>query len=414
MKQLEELRTSLGPSLKKPKVWAPLLLAAFLAICLLYWFVLRTPKSIQAFVNTSVIVMRAPVAGKLTLASNIQVGNSLRRGEPFGVIAADIENPRMSQLRIQKQELVARESNLEEQIAGMSSQLQEKQQQFKQYELESKNQKQLQVKYGEALLNTAKQEYMRSSVSADIADKDVARARQLQARGFISVSALEKAEAARQQAAAAVGVQKAHVAQSELVLLAYAASLQLEGSRTLSQPDSRMRELRTDLVELTQQSKNLVRNLASTRGENARVSEELGSLSNVTLAAPKSGVVWSIAAQPGENVSTNGEVLQMVSCDNVWVEAFFDEADTVKMEVDRAVRIRALHGGKTWNGRIETIRSGAGRVNVGQYIVDPPPEIAHRQLPVRVSTVRVRVDWNGALKPELFCLAGSSVQVLLD
>lgn len=405
-------RPILSAAMAKPKVWAPLLLA--MTICsLIYWFALRSPSSMQAFVNTSVIVMRAPVAGKLELAPSVQVGNSLQRDEGFGTIVADQGNARMSQLRILEEELLARAANLEEQIAGTASRLQEHRQQLTQYTGEGRVQRQLQVQYSQAQLHTARQEYLRSTVNAKLMEKDVERARILHAKGYISAAALEKSVASMQLTAAAVGVQKAQVEASELSLHAYTAGLQLDGPRTLSQPDSRMRELRTAIVELDQQARSLERNMASTRDELARVRAEMDSLRNVTLKAPKSGVVWAITAQPGENVAASDQVLQMISCENVWVEGFFDEADVARIRINDNVRVRLLQGGRTWQGRVETIRSGAGRVSVGQYLVDPPPEIARRQLPVRVATVRVKVDWDNALQPAQFCLAGSSAEVLL-
>jgi multidrug resistance efflux pump len=412
--RLQRLRTSLLASLQNPRVWGPMLGLALLVLCLAYWFGLRNKRSIQGFVNTSVIVMRAPVAGALTLAPTVQVGQTLHRGTPFGSIAADLENPRMSQLRIQAQELATRAGTLAEQIAGTENTVSEKQRQLAQYTGESKSQRQWQVEYGEAVLKTARQEYQRSAIQAGTLGQEAARARRMYEHGFISEAGLQTAEGAERAAVAAVGVQQARMTQSELSLKAYAAGLQLDGPRTLSEPDSRIRQLRADLVDLAQQRNNRVRELGAVRAEQGRVDEELASLRIVALSPPKDGVIWSIAAQPGEHVGTEGEVLQMVSCDNVWVEGFFDEADSTALAVGDQVRVRMLHGGRNWRGRVETIRSGAGRVNVGQYVVDPPPEIARRQLPVRVSTVRVRVDWNGALDPGAFCLAGSSVQVLLD
>lgn len=413
MKQFERFRAGLPPALRGPRIWAPLALAAISAGCLFYWFGLRAPRSIQAFVNTGVIVMRAPVAGQLTLTPAVRIGRELARGERFGSIAADIENPRMSQLRIQAQELGAREDNLRAQIAGVDATLREKRRQLARYQRESGSQRALQIAYGQAQLNTARQEYQRSAIAAGSADREAGRARRMYANGFISAAALEKMEASERDAAAAVGVQQAHVAQSELGLRAYTAGLQLDGPRTFSEPDSKVRELDTGLVELEQQANNLARALLSTHDELARVRQELASLASVALAAPKAGVIWSITAQPGENVGGNNEILHLVSCDNVWVEAFFDEADIGGVKAGDPVEVRMLHGAERWGGHVETVRSGAGRVSVGQYVVDPPPEIARRQLPVRVATLRVRVDWKGTLSPASFCHAGSSVRVVL-
>ena len=64
-----------------------------------------------------------------------------------------------------------------------------------------------------------------------------------------------------------------------------------------------------------------------------------------------------------------------------------------------------------WKGRVETIRAGTGRFEVGKYVVEPPPEITRRQLPVKVATVRIKVDWQKPARFDKFCLAGRSVNV---
>lgn len=399
--------------MKYPKALI-LLLVLSISLLLFYWFWLRAPRSIQAFVNTGITVLRAPIAGKLVLASDIKIGKHLQQGAKFGTIATDIENQRVSQLRVQEQEIVTRSKNLEEQISGINARIRDREQQLKRYTAENAKQRDMELEYNEARANTAKQEYSSSEVALSIARNDLARAKAVSAQGFISAAALERAEGAARQAAADLEVKKALIAQFELQKNANRAELQLDGSRTLSQPASRSRELRSEILDLMEQLKTAKNNLASASNELKIVKSELVKISNQELSAPMTGVVWSIAAQPGESINTSGEILQMVNCNDVWVEGFFDEADAASLELGREVTVKALRGQDSWRGKIAAVRYGAGRVNVGQYVVDPPPEIAHRQLPVRVATVRVNVDWNSSLKPELFCNAGRSVSVSLN
>ncbi|WP_152640405.1 hypothetical protein [Xanthomonas sp. MUS 060] len=85
------------------------------------------------------------------------------------------------------------------------------------------------------------------------------------------------------------------------------------------------------------------------------------------------------------------------------------------MTAGTRVKVRAYYGGgNEWDGEVVSVRYGAGRVTVGQYLVDPPPEVLRRQLPVRVATVRIRVNWGRSDADAPLCNVGRSVEVLHD
>ncbi|PSB61987.1 HlyD family secretion protein, partial [Chroococcidiopsis cubana CCALA 043] len=124
------------------------------------------------------------------------------------------------------------------------------------------------------------------------------------------------------------------------------------------------------------------------------------------------GTIWSIDSQSQEIVEANKSIIQLLNCQNLWIEAFINETEANKLVVGQEAEINLDNSSNLrWKGRVETIRAGTGRVEVGQYVVEPPPEIAQRQLPVRVATVRIKVDWQKSLRSDDFCLAGRSVNV---
>lgn len=133
---------------------------------------------------------------------------------------------------------------------------------------------------------------------------------------------------------------------------------------------------------------------------------------NVLVLAPTTGVIWSIDSQPQEIVEANKSIIQLLNCQNLWIEAFINETDANKLVVGQEAQININNSSNIqWKGRVETIRAGTGRVEVGQYVVEPPPEIARRQLSVRVATVRIKVNWQKTPRFDDFCLAGRSVNV---
>jgi multidrug resistance efflux pump len=394
------------------RLWALLPALLLIVVCLYYWFAIRAPHSIQAFVNTAVVAVRAPVSGKLTLSPEVSVGKVVAASEELGRIVADVENPLVSQFQLQENDLTARIANQEQQLAGVERRIAERQDLVRLYSSENNKQQQLAGKYFKAQLDTSHQDLQRTIAAAEVADAEVKRTQQLFDRGNTSRQALDRAVGAAREAAAAVSAQRARVVQFDVGLEAYNAGLQLDGPRTLSEPESRLRELRTQIVDLQEQASDLRRTIETTRAQLAGVRNELHGQHTASVRTPNAGVVWSIDGQPGENVAANAPIFQVVSCQNVWVEAFFDEADTRRLAVGHGVKVRMLYGDKAWHGTIETMRAGAGRVTVGQYVVDPPPEIARRQLPVRVITARIKVDWGNDLVPERFCFAGTSVEVV--
>jgi multidrug resistance efflux pump len=239
--------------------------------------------------------------------------------------------------------------------------------------------------------------------------------RALNTRGVASQATLDDIIAANKAAAAEVDAQKARIAQHEAELEASALGLDFGGARTMGQPLTRLRELRSEVIDLEQQQQELRRSLEAEKAELVVIDGELRRQNKVQLSAPQSAVIWSIDARPGENVAGGSPILQLVDCRQIWVEAFFDESNAPAFAINQPVKVRLIHGGKLWTGTVETIRAGTGRVTVGDSVVLPPPEISRRQLPVRVITVRVKMDWASSdLQPGEFCLAGRSAEVILD
>jgi HlyD family secretion protein len=200
--------------------------------------------------------------------------------------------------------------------------------------------------------------------------------------------------------------------QAMLSLEATKVGLQLDGTRTLSYPETRVLELNVELIDLKQQERNLSKQIQSIQSQLSITSKELQVQENVLVLAPTTGVIWSVDSQPQEIVEANKSIIQLLNCQNLWIEAFINETDANKLVVGQEAQINLNNSSNVqWKGRIETIRAGTGRVEVGKYVVEPPPEIARRQLPVRVAAVRIKVDWQKTPRFDNFCLAGRSVDV---
>ncbi len=369
--------------------------------------------SVQAFVNGEIIFVRASIPGELELKSEkIKLSNQLEKGTQIGTIKSTVENPRVSVLKIDKQQLETRLQDVQQQISGVKQQIGNRDELMRLFKQQTDIQKNLQRNYARQQIKQYEGQQIQSQAAEKLALTEAQRYNLLSKEGVVSLSKVESEIATAQQASGKVKETQSQIEQAKLVLEATKVGLQLEDTRTLSYPEMRVYQLEVELTDLKQQGKNLEKQLQSIRSQLVSTSKELQAQAFVPVLAPTKGVIWSIDTQPQEKVEANKSIIQLLNCNNLWVEAFVNETDANKLVIGQAAEIILSGLSNTqWFGQVETIRAGTGRIEVGKYIVEPPPEIARRQLPVRVATVRIKVDWPKTPRFGDFCLAGRSVNV---
>ncbi|MDZ4876854.1 MAG: hypothetical protein CLLPBCKN_006289 [Chroococcidiopsis cubana SAG 39.79] len=371
-------------------------------------------QSAQAFINGEIIFVRASISGELELKSEkIKLSEQLEKGTRIGTIKSTIENPRVSVLRIEKQQLKSRLQDVQQQSFGVKQQILNRAKLMNLFKQQSSSQRMLQLKYAHQQIKQFEGEIAREQARKKVAQRDAQRLASLAKEGVETVSRAENKIAEAQQASAVVKEAQSRIELAKLNLEATkAGGLQLEGTRTLSYPETRVLELDAELIDLKQQRRNLSQQIQSIQSQLSITSKELQAQQNVSVLAPTTGTIWSIDSQSQEIVEANKSIIQLLNCQNLWIEAFINETEANKLVVGQEAEINLDNSSNLrWKGRVETIRAGTGRVEVGQYVVEPPPEIAQRQLPVRVATVRIKVDWQKSLRSDDFCLAGRSVNV---
>lgn len=370
-------------------------------------------RSVQAFVNGEIIFVRASIPGDLELKSEkIKLSNQLEKGTQIGTIKSTVENPRVSVLKIDKQQLETRLQDVQQQISGVKHQIGNRDELMKLFKQQTDIQKNLQRNYARQQIKQYEGQLIQSQAAEKLALAEAQRYNLLSKEGVVSLSKVESEIATAQQASGKVKETRSQIEQAQLTLEATKVRLQLEGTLTLSYPEMRVYQLEVELTDLKQQEKNLEKQLQSIQSQLVITSKELQAQQIVSVLAPTTGVIWSIDTQPQEKVEANKSIIQLLNCNNLWVEAFVNETDANKLVIGQAAEIILSGLSNTqWKGRVETIRAGTGRIEVGQYVVEPPPEIARRQLPVRVATVRIKVDLQNTPRFGDFCLAGRSVNV---
>lgn len=370
-------------------------------------------RSVQSFINSEVIVVRAPIAGQLELdLEKLKLGNALTKLTPIGKIESDVENSRVSDLRVRKLELDRSLQILQRQLEGINRQLENRNRLLIFFKTQQQTQKNLEVAL--AIENIKEQERLleKAEIRATVETADAKRYTQLANQGAVDISTAERKVAQAKEAKANIEEMRAQINQAKLNLEAANIGVQLlNGARTFSFPEIRILELESEITDLEQQAENIKKQIDSNKFEFEGIQKELQIQESVPVLVPKNAAVWSIDSQSGENVEVNAPIAQLLNCNDVWVEAFINERDVERIFIGQPVEITLLgNKNRSWQGQVKTIRAGSGRVEIGEFNVQPPPEITRRQLPVRVATVRIAVDWKESLTPNNFCGAGLSVK----
>lgn len=370
-------------------------------------------RSEQAFINGEITVVRASIPGELELKSEkIKLSNQLEKGTQIGTIKSTVENPRVSVLKIDERQLKTQLQDVQQQLSGVKQQIRTRTKLMNLFKQQADIQKNLQRNYARQQINQYEGQQIQSQAAEKLAIAEAQRYSSLSKEGAVSLSKVESEIATAQQASGKVKETQSQIEQAKLGIKATEAGLQLEGTRTLSYPETRVFELDVELTDLKQQERNLEKQIQSIQSQLSITSKELQVQQNALVLAPTTGVIWSIDSQPQEIVEANKSIIQLLNCQNLWIEAFINETDANKLVVGQEAQINLNNSSNVqWKGRVETIRAGTGRVEVGQYVAEPPPEIARRQVSVRVATVRIKVDWQKTPRFNDFCLAGRSVNV---
>ncbi|TVQ14564.1 MAG: HlyD family efflux transporter periplasmic adaptor subunit [Leptolyngbya sp. DLM2.Bin27] len=371
----------------------------------LLWARSQTLISRQGVVNAPVITVRSPLEGKLTLIA-LEPGAVLTASAAIGTV----ENPRQAQLVIDRQHTTGQIEQILSQRQGLQARLQNRQALLNQFQQEARQQQTLQNNYQAQQVNQMRSDLVAAQSAAAVAALEAQRYSTLAERGAVARSVADQTIATAEQTAAGVQRQQAALTQALAEQAAAAQGLQLEGARVFSYPDVRVREINQEMADLRQQQADLDATLRATRQELIYIDQQLALAQTAPIVSPATGVVWSVPSPTGalgDHIEAGSTVVQLLDCDNLWVDAFVSERQVSTLQVGEQARVRFLSDRPgTWRaGTIASIRAGVGRTATGDDVAVPPPELVRREVAVRVRLAEV------PLTPAEFCGVGRSVEV---
>ena len=400
--------TKPDPSLSRSRFFRVVRLCLALGVAsvagTLAWKNYSKVNSRQAFVNAEIVDVGSPIAGNLQL-KDIQPGQWLAAGTAIGRVENLLQ---ASALELKQQELKSKIQLSQQQLVSVKEQIAERRQLLSKFTREDQEQQKLEVVLAQQQVEEAQSQLEQTKFEAETAYLDANRTVKLVREGAVTKDSTEKAVSKSNQALAAVKSAQARVTQAAQRLEAAKAGLQLEGSRTLSYSEIRLRELQTEIPDLQRQATDLLLQAQTMKSELLKMIQQLKLNKLVVITAPTTGAVWSVNAKAGEYITATTPILKVLNCQNRWLDAFFSEESTRDLFPGMPAQVRLLGSdSQVLKGTIEAIRGGSGRVSTGQDIAVPPPESARRQV-----TVRVKVEWPETPSSVQFCNVGRSAEVV--
>ncbi|MBD0390861.1 MAG: hypothetical protein ICV54_31310, partial [Nostoc sp. C3-bin3] len=133
--------------------------------------------------------MRASIPGELELKNEkIKLSNQLQKGTQIGTIKSTVENPRVSVLKIEKQQLETRLQDVQQQISGVKQQILNRTRLMNLFKQQTVTQKMLQLKYVRQQIKQLEEEIAGEQVRKKVALADAQRLASLAKEGAETVS----------------------------------------------------------------------------------------------------------------------------------------------------------------------------------------------------------------------------------
>ena len=149
-----------------------------------------------------------------------------------------------------------------------------------------------------------------------------------------------------------------------------------------------------------------IEQLARTAKRAQEMEAQMKMQKEAVVTMPTDGLIWSITGKSGEQANSNALVMEVINPSRIWVDAFFAERHAKELKPGLRAAIRSLDSTASWRGHLESIRAGVGRIAYDTTVAIPPPEMAKRQIAVRVD-----VDWEPPFSAAEFFGVGRSVEV---
>jgi|GEM_PF-4035377 len=364
-------------------------------------------NSLQGFINGDMIELRAPVRGRFFVDESLTVGSTVKAGQKLGQIEGEYSDL-LTNLNIKKQEILSRLEADKKMLESLYALTGHRQSLASRVQGKNQVQNNLRVKLEQARLKQQQKDLAQTRHSLALTKKNHQRMKDLAAEGFLPEIEVDQLATQLAREKEIINSQQALIQQSQARIQAAENGVLIDGNQASNYQEIKYMEMRSEVIKLQRQAAEVKLKISLTEAELQRINQEIKLHEHVDIIAKDSGVIWSIPVESGELIDDNQIAFKIINCQKRWVEAFIPEGKSSEFYIGAPVEIKSLNADKeSWSGRIESIRSGVSRVQIGEDESYVPSEKLRKQV-----SFRVDVDWGeDKSQSQQFCQLGSSVRL---
>ena len=341
-----------------------------------------TVVSVDAVVNGTLVDLKAPEEGTLTTVN-------AQRGEPItaGKLLFALRNDRVNQLPLQ--EIKSRISQYRADLQRAEDRHDRLMSLMTVANVDNTNQGSLEQSEVSQRIRQVEAQIEGTQSKVSLAQVQIDRLTPLVTEGAVPKASLDVPTAELAQHIQAIRALEAQISELRVNESAAQQGLSLSKTRSNYDPRIRVQELQIQIAEVRSEVASFQRRVQDSEKEMTQAQADLKKREEVSVNAPIGGVLWKLTSQEGKFVQ-RGEVLaQVADCQTRWVDALVDEGAVKDLTLGMTanVQLTGTPENAVITGKIQTIRSGVGRLAAGEDVAAPVTP----NLP-RYSQVRVVLD----------------------
>lgn len=364
----------------------------------LLFYTLATTRGRDAIVNAKVITLQAPDDGIVT-DFQIRPGEEIPANQPL----LRIENPRTStfeQARLQTQ-LDTEQQKLKLQQDQLSNISQLRQQ----VEGDNRNQRQLEINKFTAQRRKLQADINAAREQLALAKRIYERRRDLATTGAIAIEVADQAETDYLRQQDALTALTKELTSREQDLKAAQLGLTLINSRTNYDPSVRLQELKIQETQLRSQVAAQTAQVNGLKNQLQEITRNTRSRQNIPLSSPVPTVLWQSSVSNGDVVTRGQPLAKTIDCRDRWIDVYIGETALRQVRIGEPARIDLIGKDQSITGKVAFIRSGVGRLRIGEDVLPLVPINLARE-----SQVRIQLDPDNVQAAE-FCYVGFTGRV---
>ena len=369
------------------------------------WWRSQTITSHQAFFNSRVVEVRAPISGELRL-QEINSGQIVQTG----IVLGNVFDPRNLALQRSQRNLVSQLENLVFRQEQLQVQLEDRRTAYRDFEQKFEQLTNSQEASQQTMVGRRQAELQQAIQAAENAETELVRVQGLMAEGVVSQDVMDRAAVAKEEALELVSRRRELLAEALLESERGGGSAPVADSPELIAALTRRQELQNEIANFEYVLQSLQSQTSNKQAELNDIREELQVQTPVAVVSPENGEIWSIEYQANTSdlVVAGDPIANIATCNDMWVEAFVSQGDADNLAVGAEAKV-LLSGNllqRSISGIIREINSQVKPVDIEGEIAIPAREL-------KSGEVAVLVDINpnsGAGSPS-FCDVGRSTEV---